>query len=158
MNFRFVKRTVGKYFFKLYLLSACWISRDISSGPLLQTKNALWGISLVSQHVHHHFDGSSPSCLFKVNLSLSLSLVLQGFVCTLLILFRSSSLFKINVFKPGGFFCVLFSCKAELLYRLRHLALLRGHAFLAQAAVFSVPTRACVGCDEVILTMTGFCS
>ena len=98
----------------------------------------------MSQHVHHHFDGSSPSCLFEVNLSLSLSSVLQGFVCNLLILFRSSSsLFKINVFKPGGFFCVLFSCKAELLYRLLYLALLRSHAFLAQAAVFSVPMRAC---------------
>ena len=33
---------------------------------------------LVRQHVHHHFDVNSPSHLFDVNLSLSLSLVVQG--------------------------------------------------------------------------------
>ena len=107
----------------------------------------------MSQHVNHHFDGSSPSCLFEVNLSFSLSSVLQGFVCNLLILFRSSSLFKINCVQAWRFLlCPLFFAK-------RNCCTVCGTSrCFAQAAVFSVPTRACVVCNEVTLIMTGFCS
>ena len=52
------------------------------------------------QRVHHHFDVNSPSYLLVVNLSLSLSLVVQGFLC-------NSGSRMINVFKLGGVFGIL---------------------------------------------------
>ena len=83
-------------------------------------------------------------------MSLSFSVVLPDFLCSCLFPFCNSGLLRINALQLDDFFGVLFFC--ILCSSKLHFLLFRSQAFLAQATVFSVPSRACVLREAMILS------
>ena len=175
MNFRFAKRAVEKHFFKSYMWDPLPTSVEIglvlSTASLLDSTSAIFPVSHFFKRTTHNEEplNGVASCLTSRHLKFAVSsrrrepqhLPQPQLRAPKLHLQSSAPASKQQLDQDqrvhtGQFSCGVlfscFSCSSETLYRWLHFALLRSHAFLAQTAILSVPTLACVIYGTVILS------